>query len=91
MGYKYSDFAVLTRLNALSAPFEEKFLNYNVPYRIFGGNKFFERVEIKNLVSYLKMLTNPYDSTSFTRIINYPKRGIGEATIASILELSEFT
>lgn len=90
MGYKYSDFAVLTRLNALSAPFEEKFLNYNVPYRIFGGNKFFERVEIKNLVSYLKMLTNPYDSTSFTRIINYPKRGIGEATIASILELSEF-
>ena len=90
MGYKYSDFAVLTRLNALSAPFEEKFLNYNVPYRIFGGNKFFERVEIKNLVSYLKMLTNPYDSTSFTRIINYPKRGIGEATIASILELSDF-
>ena len=90
LGYKYSDFAVLTRLNALSAPFEEKFLNYNIPYRIFGGNKFFERVEIKNVVSYLKMLTNPYDSTSFTRIINFPKRGIGEATINSILQLSEF-
>ncbi|MBR1984883.1 MAG: UvrD-helicase domain-containing protein, partial [Clostridia bacterium] len=90
LGYSYSDFAVLTRLNALSAPFEEKFLNYNIPYKIFGGNKFFERVEIKNLVSYLKMLTNPYDSTSFTRIINFPKRGIGEATIASILQLAEF-
>lgn len=89
-GYSYSDFAVLTRLNALTAPFEEKFLNYNIPYRIFGGNKFFERVEIKNLVSYLKMLTNPYDSTSFARIINFPKRGIGEATIANILSQSEF-
>lgn len=89
-GYSYSDFAVLTRLNAMTAPFEEKFLNYNIPYRIFGGNKFFERVEIKNLVSYLKMLTNPYDSTSFTRIINFPKRGIGDATIANILSQSEF-
>ncbi len=90
MGYKYSDFAVLTRLNAMSAPFEEKFLNYNIPYKIFGGNKFFERLEIKNIVSYLKMLANPYDSTSFARIINYPKRGIGDATIANILQLSEF-
>ncbi|MBQ3213701.1 MAG: UvrD-helicase domain-containing protein [Clostridia bacterium] len=90
LGYSYNDFAVLTRLNALSAPLEEKFLNYNIPYKIFGGNKFFDRVEIKNLTSYLKMLTNPYDSTSFTRIINFPKRGIGEATISNILELSEF-
>lgn len=90
LGYSYNDFAVLTRLNALSAPFEEKFLNYNIPYKIFGGNKFFDRLEIKNLVSYLKMLTNPYDSTSFARIINFPKRGIGEATINTILQLAEF-
>lgn len=89
-GYSYSDFAVLSRLNAMSAPLEEKFLNYNIPYRVFGGNKFFDRVEIKILTSYLKMLTNPYDSTSFSRIINFPKRGIGEATITSILKLSEF-
>ena len=89
-GYSYSDFAVLTRLNALTAPFEEKFLNYNIPYQVFGGNKFFDRLEIKNLVSYLKFLTNPYDSTSFARIIKYPKRGIGEATIANILSLAEF-
>ena len=89
-GYKYSDFAVLTRLNAMSNAFEEKFLNYNIPYKVFGGNKFFDRLEIKNLTSYLKMLTNPYDSTSFARIINYPKRGIGEATVANILHLAEF-
>ena len=90
LDYKYSDFAVLTRLNALSAPIENKFLNYNIPYKIFGGSKFFDRVEIKNLISYLKMLTNPYDSTSFERIINFPKRGIGEATISTLLSLAEF-
>ena len=88
--YNYSDFAVLTRLNAMSATFEEKFLNYNIPYRVFGGNKFFDRLEIKNLIAYLKMLANPYDSTSFVRIINYPKRGIGEATVEKILKLTEF-
>ena len=88
--YNYSDFAVLTRLNAMSATFEDKFLNYNVPYRVFGGNKFFDRLEIKNLIAYLKMFSNPYDSTSFVRIINYPKRGIGDATIEKILKLTEF-
>ena len=89
-GYRYSDFAILTRLNAMSANFEEKFLNYNIPYKVFGGNKFFDRLEIKNLVSYLKFLTNPYDSTSFARIVNYPKRGIGDTTISNVLHLAEF-
>jgi len=89
-GYSFSDFAVLSRLNAMTAPLEEKFLNYNIPYKVFGGNKFFDRVEIKILTSYLKMLSNPYDSTSFSRIINFPKRGIGDATIATILQLCEF-
>lgn len=89
-GYKYSDFAVLSRLNALSAPFEEKFLNYNIPYKVFGASKFFDRIEIKNIISYLKMMTNPYDSTSFARIINFPKRGIGDATVASIIQLAQF-
>lgn len=88
--YNYSDFAVLTRLNAMSATFEEKFLNYNIPYKVFGGNKFFDRLEIKNLIAYLKLLSNPYDSTSFVRIVNYPKRGIGDATIDKILKLTEF-
>ena len=89
-GYNYRDFAILTRLNAMTAPFEEKFLNYNIPYRVFAGKKFFDRLEIKNILAYLKMLTNPYDSTSFERIVNFPKRGIGEATIKTILDLASF-
>ncbi len=89
-GYSYNDFAVLTRLNSMTAPIEEKFLNNNIPYKVFGGNKFFDRLEIKNIVAYLKMLTNPYDSTSFARIINFPKRGIGEATIKNLLQLADF-
>lgn len=88
--YKYSDFAVLTRLNALTAPLEEKFLAYNLPYKVFGASKFFDRIEIKNIISYLKMLTNPYDSTSFARIINFPKRGIGETTVSNILQMATF-
>lgn len=90
LGYKYSDFAVLMRLNAMTATLEEKFLGYNIPYKIFGGNKFFDRAEIKNVLSYLKILTNPYDSTSFARIINFPKRGIGEASVEKLLQLSTF-
>ena len=90
LGYKYSDFAILKRTSNYSKPIEDCFLKFNIPYRVFGGVKFYDRVEIKIITSYLKMLTNPYDSTSFTRIINFPKRGIGEATINSILELSEF-
>ena len=89
-GYKYKDFAILTRLNAMTAPLEEKFLNYNIPYKMFGGNKFFERLEIKNVLSYLKMITNKYDSTSFARIVNFPKRGIGDATVKTILDLAQF-
>lgn len=88
--YKYSDFAILTRLNAMTAPFEEKFLNYNIPYKVYAGKKFFERLEIKNILAYLKMITNPYDMTSFERIVNFPKRGIGEATVKTILDLASF-
>lgn len=89
-GYSYKDFAVLTRLNAMTAPLEEKFLNYNISYKMFGGKKFFERLEIKNVLSYLKMLTNKYDSTSFVRIVNFPKRGIGDTTVKTILDLATF-
>lgn len=80
-GYKYSDFAVLMRLNALTLPFEERFLAYNIPHRIYGGFKFYERAEIKNLVSYLRLFVNSKDDVSFARIINFPKRGIGESAL----------
>ncbi len=85
-GYKYSDFAVLMRLNALTLPFEERFLAYNIPHRIYGGFKFYERAEIKNLISYLRLFTNPRDDISFERIINFPKRGIGESALKSLKE-----
>lgn len=86
-GYEYNDIAVLMRMNALSRSFEEAFLSYNIPHRIFGGFKFYERVEIKNLIGYLRLFTNPKDDISFARIINFPKRGIGEGTLAKLQEL----
>ena len=88
-GYKYSDFAVLLRLNALTRPFEERFLSYNMPYVVFGGYKFFERQEIKDIIAYLRVFVNPQDSASLFRIINVPKRGIGESTISQLNELTE--
>lgn len=86
-GYDYKDFAVLMRMNALSRSFEEAFLSYNIPHRVFGGFKFYERVEIKNLISYLRLFINPKDDVSFNRIINFPKRGIGDGTIAKLQAL----
>ena len=83
-GYKYSDFAILMRLNALTFPFEERFLAYNIPHRIYGGFKFFERAEIKNLIAYLRIFVNPKDDISFARIINFPKRGIGDSALSAL-------
>ena len=83
-GYSYDDMAVLMRMNALSRSLEEAFLSYNIPHRIFGGFKFYERVEIRNLIAYLRLFVNPKDDVSFSRIINFPKRGIGEGTIAKL-------
>ncbi|MBR4123985.1 MAG: ATP-binding domain-containing protein, partial [Clostridia bacterium] len=83
-GYEYKDIAVLMRLNALTRNFEEKFVAYDIPYKVFGGLKFFERAEIKNVMAYLKLLVNPQDEESFSRIINFPKRGIGDGAIEKL-------
>lgn len=80
-GYKPSDFAVLTRINALSRSFEQEFVKYNIPYKIFGGVRFYERKEIKDLLAYFRLLVNPFDTDALLRIINVPRRGIGEKTI----------
>lgn len=87
--YKYKDFAILMRLNALSLPFEEKLLSYNIPHKIFGGYKFYERLEVKNVLSYLKLFVNQKDEQAFLRVINFPKRGIGESTIAKIKAIAD--
>ena len=83
-GYSYSDFAILMRMNALSRSFEESFLSYNIPHKLFGGFKFYERVEIKNILYYLRLFINKRDDVSFTKIINFPKRGIGDGAIAKL-------
>ena len=80
-GYKFSDCAILMRYSAPSRLFEEYMMQYNVPYKMLGGFKFFERVEIKNIIAYLRAVVNPLDNESVSRIINVPKRGIGESTI----------
>ncbi len=80
----YSDFAVLYRTNSQSRSFEEAMLKSNIPYRIYGGLAFYQRKEIKDILSYFRLVVNPNDEEAFKRIINYPKRGIGDTTIAKI-------
>ena len=88
-GYKYSDFAVLMRVNALSRVIEEKLITYGVPYKLYGGFKFFERKEIKDIISYLRLIHNPQDDDATRRMLAFPKKGIGDATIAQISALAE--
>lgn len=87
-GYEYKDIAVLMRMNALSRSLEEAFLSYNIPHRIFGGFKFYERVEIRNVIAYLRLFINKKDDISLERIINFPKRAFGEAAIAKLKALA---
>lgn len=85
--YNYNDIAILSRVNALTYNFEERLLNYNIPYTVYGNFKFFERAEIKNVLAYLKVFVNNADNASLSRIINIPKRGIGQASIDKMLLL----
>ncbi|MEA3297843.1 MAG: UvrD-helicase domain-containing protein, partial [candidate division Zixibacteria bacterium] len=80
--------AVLYRTNAQSRAFEEHLRRHNLPYQIIGGITFYQRKEIKNLLAYLKLLNNLRDDVSFERIINYPKRGLGQKTVAQIVSLA---
>lgn len=81
----YGDFAILYRTNAQSRVLEEVLLKYGIPYRIVGGIKFYERKEIKDIMSYLKLLLNPDDSISLLRIINVPSRKLGATTINKVV------
>lgn len=82
--YKYRDFAILYRTNAQSRTFEEVFMRRNIPYRIVGGLKFYDRKEVKDIIAYLRLIQNPLDDVSLKRIINVPKRGIGNATLEKV-------
>ena len=88
-GASYSDFAVLVRVNALTRGFEQAFLSYGIPYKVYGGFKFFERKEVKDLIAYLNLIVNSVDNEAFYRVINVPKRGIGDTTIQKIRTFAE--
>jgi DNA helicase-2/ATP-dependent DNA helicase PcrA len=84
----WNDFAILYRTNAQSRIFEETLRRKNIPYKIYGGLSFYERKEIKDVLSYFRMIINPEDEEALKRSINYPKRGIGDTTIQKIFELA---
>lgn len=85
---QYSDFAVLYRTNAQSRIFEESMRKNNIPYRVYGGMSFFQRKEIKDMLSYYRLVVNTGDDESLKRIINFPLRGIGKTTILRIEQLA---
>ena len=87
--YKYHDFGVLTRTNSLSRNIEEAFLAENIPYRVSGGTSFFARKEIKDIISYLRIIANANDDVSLLRIINTPRRGIGKTAIGTLNETAK--
>ena len=87
--YRLRDFAVLMRVNALSRSFEQQFARNRMPYKVFGGFKFFERKEIKDVLAYMRLIHNRYDEEAFIRALNVPvRRGIGDATVNKLRDLS---
>ena len=87
--YKRGDFAVMYRTNAQSRVIEEAFLRYGIPYRLVGGTRFYQRREVKDIIAYLRLIHNPYDSVSLMRVINVPTRGIGQRTIDELTRWSQ--
>lgn len=85
----YNQFAVLYRTNAQSRAIEEACIAHSIPYRIYGGLKFYDRKEIKDIIAYLKLIFNPNDSQSLKRIVNVPKRAIGETTIKNLQSIAD--
>lgn len=87
-GRRYSDFAILYRMNSQSNTIEKALVKSNIPYRIIGGFRFYERKEVKDMIAYLSVINNPYDEIRLRRIINQPKRSIGDKTIANAVNIS---
>jgi DNA helicase II / ATP-dependent DNA helicase PcrA len=86
--FRYSDFAVIYRINAQSRPFEETFIRWGIPYRVVGALRFYERKEVKDILAYLRLLVNPADEVSLLRVINLPPRGIGEKTVERLRQFA---
>jgi DNA helicase II / ATP-dependent DNA helicase PcrA len=90
-GYGRDDVAVFYRMNAQSRVLEDTLVRYEVPYQVIGGTKFYERAEVKDAIAYLSLLANPADAISFTRVINSPRRGIGQQTESRLLSHANTT
>ncbi len=90
-GGTFNDFAVLYRMNAESRVVEDTLLRNAIPYKVFGGLRFYDRKEIKDLTSYLRLIQNPQDNVAFSRIVNAPKRGIGDTTVDKLLSIADET
>lgn len=90
-GFKYSDIAILYRMNYLSRTIEDALLKYRIPYKIIGGTNFYSRKEIKDIMAYFRIILNPNDTIAFTRAISTPKRGIGAATIEKVINYAKET
>ena len=88
-GLRYGDVGVLVRTNGLTRNLEVSFLSENIPYRVSGGQSFFQRKEIKDVISYLRLLANPDDDVSLLRVLNTPRRGIGRKTLEALIETSQ--
>ena len=88
-GKHYTDYALLYRSNSQSRSFENTLARSGIPYTIVGGLRFYDRKEIRDIMAYLAVINNPYDSVRFRRIINEPKRGIGDATVEEIIRISD--
>jgi len=89
--YRYEDYAILYRTNAQSRIFEESLRKRNIPYKIYGGLSFYQRKEIKDLLSYFRVVINPKDNEAVKRIINYPARGIGATTLTKLEQAATAT
>ncbi|NEK70857.1 MAG: DNA helicase II, partial [Xanthomonas perforans] len=87
-GGSYGEVAVLYRSNAQSRALEEALIAEQLPYRVYGGMRFFERAEIKDALAYLRMLTNRSDDAAFERAVNTPTRGIGDRTLDEVRRLA---
>jgi DNA helicase-2/ATP-dependent DNA helicase PcrA len=84
--YSYNDFAILYRTNAQSRIFEEALRKRALPYKIYGGLSFYQRKEIKDVISYFRLAVNPNDEEAFKRVLNYPARGIGDTTLNKVID-----
>ena len=87
--FSYNNIAILVRAIFQTSEFEERFLKIGVPYRILGGTKFYERAEIKDCIAYLRLINQEKDDLAFERIINNPKRSIGDSTLKNIHEYAK--